>query len=458
MKKLLSLALLLCLLAGILSADAEEGEGIPGTGYDFDFVMFMHTDAFTDQTAERIQGYADLLDAMEVKGSILTAKEGDLFDLNLSIIPKASPSGAFDLRIRGSEDLMYLTSGLLGDKTVKLSNFSMLGFCTKMSEHLGIPLQYPALLFPYTWKYCLNLPLIDWGWMVTQRDEQDVIPPEAVTFLRECWEYRLERDEPLKMLTDALCKDSDAEEAFRGFLAEIPDYFTRQIAQDREIRILQQEGETVWRTATGDIFREELDASSASREVFLPQMQTGYLPAFSVSENRDGNWYTCRLNAQILGQELAQPDLVNLQASLTSFPAVWPMDCSSLLSLNLTGTLLPNAGFSAYLTGEKNGHVTVTVRKPTVEMEPGAEMLTLEGSLLPREGEVLADIRAEEEPENMLDLFVSNDTQIQSFLPDLVEPLLQGMIRFLVGIPTTACQAILDDLTEMGVFGVLMGK
>jgi len=91
-------------------------------------------------------------------------------------------------------------------------------------------------------------------------------------------------------------------------------------------------------------------------------------------------------------------------------------------------------------------------------MEPGAEMMTLEGSLLPREGEMLMDIRAEEEPENMLDLFVSNDTQIQSFLPDLVEPLLQGMIRFLVGIPTSACQAILDDLTEMGVFGVLMGK
>ena len=35
--------------------------------------------------------------------------------------------------------------------------------------------------------------------------------------------------------------------------------------------------------------------------------------------------------------------------------------------------------------------------------------------------------------------------------------MLEGMLKFLIGIPTSACQAIMDDLTELGVFQVILG-
>ena len=57
-----------------------------------------------------------------------------------------------------------------------------------------------------------------------------------------------------------------------------------------------------------------------------------------------------------------------------------------------------------------------------------------------------------------LNLYITNDSKIKEFLPDLVQPLLKGMLKFLIGIPTSACQTIMDDLTDLGVFRVLTGE
>ena len=89
-------------------------------------------------------------------------------------------------------------------------------------------------------------------------------------------------------------------------------------------------------------------------------------------------------------------------------------------------------------------------------MEPGSLLLTVEGQALPSESEV-ADFDTEREWDaaNVLDILVANDATINAYLPQVMEPALKGLARFLIGIPTSACQAILDDLTEMGVFTVL---
>ena len=53
---------------------------------------------------------------------------------------------------------------------------------------------------------------------------------------------------------------------------------------------------------------------------------------------------------------------------------------------------------------------------------------------------------------------MANDSTIRAFLPDMVRPMLEGMLRFLAGIPASACQAIMDDLTDLGVLELLLGE
>ena len=354
--------------------------------------------------------------------------------------------------------MMFLNSSLLGEKTIALSNYSLLNFCSKMSEHLGVPLQYIALLLPYVWANSLSLPIQDWNYMLEGMDENGVIPEKAVRYLWDCWWYRVNEDEGVRILVDSLCKDSDLEEAFRGMVMEIPDYFVKDVAREKEIIILQDDKNTVWRADTGDFFTSVVSDQNMEYDLALPVMKTGYLPVFSLESAQDGNRFSSRLRAQILGTEDLQEDLINLQASLLSFQVTWPADCQSLLSLSLTGGLLPNIGFSVYLASEENGHTRLEVRKPTVDYEPGPVMLTLEGNLNPIDREFTMLSFNLDDLDGALDLLVANDAAIRAFLPDLVQPMLEGILHFLVGIPTSACQTIMDDLTDLGVLDLVLGE
>ena len=476
---MISLILLLCMLIACFPAGAEDAEktvpeenplqtegwitdeeGVvwfPGEGYEFDFTLRLYPEAFSGSLQEHVRGYADLLEALRFKGTYTWALNGMSFELKLSVIPVSHSEGMVQLWLRGAEDLMFLSSNITGWKTLTLNNYSMLPFCAKMSEHLGVPLQYFALAYPYTRKSGLELPLQDWEYMTVREDENGVIPEDAVKYLWDCWFYRVNEDEPLKLLVDALCQDRDVEDAFRGFVYEIPDFFVKQVAQEKEIRILRGEGKTVWSTASGDLYVKTETEHGTSEELILPWMKTGYHPVYSFETFRENQSVSGRVRAQILGEESLQ-DLVNLEASIVALPETWPADCYSLLSLNLTGGLLPNVGLSCYLAGEKNGHAQIVVRKPTVGDEPGAKMLSIEGEMLPLLGDVLVRELRFEDAEGALPLFISNDAQINQFLPDLVQPMLEGMLQFLIGIPTSACQAVMDDLTDLGVFRVITGE
>ena len=438
---------------------AEEERGVePAAGYSFDFILRLHPEALSPSVAGRAAGYADLLEALRFHGSYVWSTVEPGFDFNLSVIPVDSRGEPVTFRLHGAEDLMYLNSSLMGEKTISLHTYALLGFCSKMSEHLSLPLHYFALLVPYAWKYCLGFPIQDWNYMTAKADERGVIPADAVQYLWDCWWYRTWADEPFKILVTALCKDSDLEESFRAMVSEIPDYFVKQVAREQEIRILQEGDTTLWRAATGDFFISVDSERTKARRLSLPVMQTGYLPVFSLESTEESNRLYGRLQAQILGTGSLQEDLINLQASFLAFPTVWPADCRSLVSLSLTGGLLPNVGLSVYLESEENGHLHLEVRKPSQDYEPGPVMLTVEGDMnpLPEDTTILAFDLAD--GEGGLDLLVSNDSDLRAFMPDLIQPMLEGMLRFLVGIPASACQAIMDDLTDLGVLELLLGE
>lgn len=460
-KKWISFLMVFCMLFAAFSSPAIAEDTLPADCFDFDFVLRLHPEAVSKEMQEIFSGYADFLAALRFEGSLVQAKDSSDFDLLLRVIPVSHIDGAIEIRLHGQQDQILLNSSLFGDKTILLSTYSLLGFCSKMSEHLGIPLQYLALLYPYSWLYSLEIPIKDWNFMLDQ-EVNGVIPGEWVSYLWNCWWWRVQDNEPLKILVDALCKDTEAEDAFRAVVNEIPDYFGKDFAQEKQITIRRSENETTMENYRGDIFfRKNNEDQTLGMELLLPRMKTGYLPVFSTETTVFSEWnrQNSRITARLLGQG-DQPNLVNMNFSMISFPTTWPSDCWSLVSLDLTGTLLPNLGVNCYVLGEQNGHVRIEVRKPTVDLEPGQIMLTAEGTLLPREGGVqIAPFAIDEEDKApMLDLLVANDRTIRDFLPDLVEPLVRGAFNFLIGIPASACQTFMDQLTNLGVFSILLGE
>ena len=464
MKKLMSLALCLCLLtvaafsSGQSAACAEADPAKQNFGYDFDFILRLRPEAFSGAMAKQAHGYEELLQSIRFHGSYLQAPMYGMFDLSVSVIPLDSRGEPISFQILGTEDVMFLSSPLLGDQLIRLSNYSLLAFCTKMSEHLGIPLHYLALLYPYTWTYSLEIPILDWEYLVDHIDENGIVSKDNVWFLSNSWEMRLAMIEQIEILIDALCKDSDCEEAFRALVNEIPDYLFRQLAKEQAFQIRREGDQTIWHAATGDFITESRNNQGWDLALNLPRMENGYLPVFSLEQDLEEKRQSWRLRALILGSDTLQEDLLRLEASLLSFPVAWPANFQSLLSVNLTGGLLPNIGFSAYLVGEENGHIRIEIRKPTVDYEPGPVMLTLEGDLNQREGNIKLRSIPQAELDASLDLLVANDADIRAILPDMAQPMLVGLLRFLVGIPASACQTLMDELENLGILNLVLGE
>ena len=479
MKRLISLMMVLCMLVGFCPAGAEKVDEeisaqvesslgaaeaaeeeirmIPGEGYSFDFTLRLHPEAFSAKLQARMTGYVDLLQALRFQGTFVRALEEEVFELKLSVIPVNYTAGTVEVRLLGTEEQIFLKSSLFGDQMILLNCYSMLAFCSKMSEHLGIPLQYVALAYPYSWKYAMHLIIENLQFVLDTEDENGVIPEMWVRYLYDCLQFRLNEDELFLTLVDALCKNKEVEESFRAIVQAVPEYVLEQVFQEQEFQIVRENGTTTWRTASGDIYTETITDQGVTERVSLPWMKIGYLPVYSLETFRENDSVSGHLRAQLLGEGQLQ-NIVNLEASLVSLPETWPVDCYSLVSVNLTGGLLPNGGVACILSGERTGHVKIELRKPTVEMEIGAVMLTLEGELLPLEGNVQLEDTSLAWVEKALDLFVSNDVKINAFLPDLVRPLTRGVMQFLIGIPTSACQTLMDDMTELGIFEVLMGE
>ncbi len=463
MKKLISVALCLCLLmvsfpAAVRMEGGEAGDQTTdAVGYRFDFSIRLHPEALSKDILEQAQGYADLFEAVRFHGTYATTTDGE-FELNTSIIPLDSRGKPISFQLYGTEEVYNISSFLLGEETIRLNNYSLLGFCVKMSNYLGIPLHYLALLFPYSWKFGMKIPVEDWEYTLEHIDENGNLTGEDVWFLSDCWLWRIRANAPVGILLDALCKDSDQEEAFRSLMAELPDYIYKQVAKEQGIHIRQEGDTTIWHCASGDFLTDTRNDHTWQVALNLPRMSMGYLPVFSLEQDIEENSQGWRLRAQLLGSDQLQEDLVNLEATLLNFPVSWPAKNDSLLSFNLTGGLFPNLGISIYLTGEENGYTRLEFRKPTVNYEPGPIMLTVEGDVSLLEENVTVRTYDPDNSEGSLDLLNANDVTIREFLPKIAEPMVMGLVRFLVGIPASSCQAIMDDLMNMSLMDLLQGQ
>ena len=117
MKRLLGILTALVIIFGTVSYTFAEESGTV-VSYDFDLFPHFSAEAFPSGIRSHMQGYADLVNMLEIRGNFTYFSDNDAFELNAEIIPVTNPEASISFRLFGVSENIGLTSPLLGKETV----------------------------------------------------------------------------------------------------------------------------------------------------------------------------------------------------------------------------------------------------------------------------------------------------------------------------------------------------
>ena len=151
--------------------------------------------------------------------------------------------------------------------------------------------------------------------------------------------------------------------------------------------------------------------------------------------------------------------MVNLSVSGTSLPLSYPCDASFSLAASIEGALYPNFSLSVQGKTEKDGSVSVSVSVPQANGDP-ATLLTCEGTVVPGTADSVPDYNyTSEQLYGTYNFFSFSEYYMAKFKNAVTKTLVKSLLDFVAEAPTSACQSLLDDLTDSGIMNMmLMGQ
>ena len=450
MKRFCSFLFVLILVVLSLPVQAESPRTV--TGVDFDFRLALNTEAFPPAQHTRIRGYADLLEALSFRGSFFYEPESRILDLSLEICPVDPQASPVALHFFGYPESVMLSSNLFGDETVVFSNISLLEFVVKIHEHLGLNLQYAALCYPYVYEYSLYPVLNHWKRTFTRKHETRYIPVAKIKSFADYLEYSYANYPNVDLLIRALCLSSVLEETIRSEIYNLPVYLSETLTRGKRIQITVEPGSEVWAVSKKPFYTHTVSDKFEHIETDLPETPGGYQPFLFFSRQLKKSGVTLDLNAG--WSRLGDDDLFSCLFYGEDLPTQWPGDVFSQGVAVLTGAIFPNFSFTWNLNADPEGRTILHIGKPSYDANAGELLCAAEGTVLPREFTVRE--YTSEEIAACVDILRVNDVTLADFKSKIMGDAFSGLIRFLSGIPASACQSMLDDLTDLGVLDLLL--
>ena len=448
--------LLLCiLLIGTALPAGAETAPVPqrAAGIDYTLRLQLNPEAFSPESRLRLHGIRDLLAALEFQGTVCYDPSIRYLDLSLYLRPLDRSSQPITVRISGYPAALYISSNLLGEEKMLISGASLLDFAVKTYYRLGLKLHYPALLYPYVYEFAAFKIIKKWNNIFTPSDDsKTVLSAKSIASLAKTISNQLNQSSDLSTLITALGLVGGQEEAVTALFEDLPHYLTRTLTGGQSVVIRRSADEENWSARKKPFFTRISRPELQSVRLELPAFANGYLPSFSWSLSREEGGNRLELNAGVTHP--SREDLFTLSVSGDRLPAVWPAEASGSGSFSLSGALVPQGAFRFGLTTEASGSFQLEIKKPSGEEAEGNWMLRAEGSATPRDMEVTPG--QEKTSGHVTDILRVNDTTLAEFVRRVRLPAAAGMLRFIAGIPTAACQALMDDLTESGILHILL--
>ena len=457
MKRVTALLLACRIFLGTACAAAEEATGTPKVvSYDFDLRFHLEADLFPFRERKLMQGYEELLDALEIKGNYSWCDETECLDLNVRLIPVSDPDAEISFRIFGwLPNWLNVSSPLLGENPICFRPDDIMNFTERAWDFFHLPLFPLALLFPTLTINAFDCLADDWVRKISKLENKDIIPGERVSRIAEYWQVDLESDETLTHWIQAATKPlsigsyvKDELESLAKILLYVTDGETLTVERDgQNIRYVNHRGET--------LYAERRDEQTFEAALTLPDTGTNYKPAFSYREEKTGKDYSFRLEAswdRISDMEELPETLLRANVNMEHIPSVFPADHELSGEISVEGAVLPNFHYLVSGVTHADGSVYFSLAFPD---KPEVPMISCSGTVIPvpYEGELeytIGDIITD------YNLFALSDQTLTSLMAGVVPNLMEQLPDFLYAMPTHGIQSILDTLEQYGLLQITL--
>ena len=434
--------------------------------YDFDLRFSLNADVFPVRSRSHMQGYADLLDALELKGNITWCPAYESINLNAEIIPVSNPDSAISFRLYGIPSNLYLTSPLLGGETVWFVNDTLMEFAVKTRNNLDFPLQYIALLYPYVTTSAFRPLTSAWDAHIGAVKKNTTISRKTIQSLAEAWEQALtEQSAQLDYWILGLSTAETDHGALAQELADLPAYLRNAVSRDGALKVTFKNGLEQWSNNAGEILYSCTESNSTTDwSLTLPPTENGYMPRLSVSTVKTDDVFSMSARGSYacvpgsFDPDSLFPDtLLTFDLVMDSWPRTLPADADFSCSLLITGALLPNLNLQLHGKTTESGNISLVLSHPVREKGESVSVLTCYGTIRPAAVSTVpryVGIRTD----SFQKVFQVDDQSIADFVQRIVRPMFFGLLDFVYELPARGCQSVMDDLEDYGVLDMLLGQ
>ena len=152
------------------------------------------------------------------------------------------------------------------------------------------------------------------------------------------------------------------------------------------------------------------------------------------------------------------PDsLLDLAVSASGLPASLPCDSAFTVTAVLRGALFPNFAFTLRGNTGTDGSAAVALYKPHTGSGDPVPVFECRGTVVPVDAKNTPDYR-KAIYQGAYNLFSLNEEKLGRFKKDITPGVTKTMLDFVSEAPASFVRSILDDLTDIGLVGVLLGQ
>ena len=462
------------ILAGILALGAvcpfAAAEGEPEV-YSYDYSLRFHLNPAVYPYRERkhVQGYADLLNLLEVRGTMVRCPGTQSADVHMELAPATNQAAKVSVHLFGTPEMMKLESSLLGQEVVCFRPNGLMAFAKRAWEAFKIPAPYYVLLVPdTTWQAIRCVPEM-WNELVGPVKNGTTLSWDKVQELAEAWRVKLIGGDSPKNWVTAISYPLENSETLQVAVEDLAKLI-RLAADGKNLKFTEKKEKDGVRTlrlknAAGAILWEEHHSDYAyDCTLSVPEIPVDYIPSWTYkTETADGK---IRLSltadwakgpgdgAEEHAYRRDWPEtLLSARMEMENLPAAYPSDSAFSGSVSLAGYLLPN--FSYLVKGSTTAAGEISLSLTRADQADGDPVFTVTGSVVPKEyGAPLAFVT--EEMVTEYNIFALNEDTLYRLFHLIDRPLLRGLIDFLYELPASSCQSIMDDLESFGVIRTLL--
>lgn len=443
LRRAVCMVLCMCLLLPSLALADQDASGLR-----FDLGFQMDVSAFPQEQQAGVQGFADLMNILTLKGTLENSFTG-CFDLNTELLLNGAEETCTSLQVFGTEFAWNIGSSLLGDETLFVNLVALLEFSMKTYFHLDIPLQrFTLLISPYVHTSALDSMTSAWRRVMLSKEGKRTITRKQVSALANELAEIADTDSPFQYWVQALTLESGYDEEIMQTMAQLPEW-VESFVPSSGIAVSVKGSTETWRAGETILFTRTEEDTVTAWSLALPATPNGYT-------------ITAGYTGQPSGEHLFQLNIVNEAGESV-------LDCclqaTGVTSLTESITLAPDFSFQADLTGlaakdgihlllegtDQNGYVTVSL----LNAQTRQPQLTMTGTIQAYTPTQAPSFTATQLASSF-NLLSMNDVTLTQLMERIASPLARGALPLLVHMPASSIQSILNLLEEHRVIDLLL--